>query len=136
MARQLKSLVLIGLFLMAPLSSFAHELENFEYICSVYQRNKEGRFSDVINVVFLPEWQKKSHLWTDSTKDIWFEIVPVHNGMGEIEGYEMELRLYLNKSDAPTLKFIGPQFSEIGFDDAEHNIGSRCFHRSQRGNKK
>lgn len=115
------------------LATLAHEPVNFEYICSVTQKNKEGLFRDVINVVFLPDWQKKSHLWKDSTKDIWFEIVPVRNGMGEIESYQMELKLYMNQAEQPALGFHGPEFSEIGFEDFDRNIGAHCFHRSQRG---
>ncbi|MEY4617775.1 MAG: hypothetical protein RJB66_2735 [Pseudomonadota bacterium] len=137
MKNTLLSKIVVSFFaaalLTSPMTAFAHDPVNFEYICSVTQKNKDGQFRDVINVVFLPDWQKKSHLWADSTKDIWFEIMPVHNGMGEVEGYTMELRLFLNKSESPTLSFHGPEFSEIGFENFEQNIGAHCFHRSQRG---
>lgn len=129
----LKVLLIANLLTWFPIPTFAHNDLIFEYVCSVTQMNKEGKFRDVINVVFLPDSQKKSHLWTDSSKDIWFEIVPVVNSLGETENYRMELSLYLNHSKQPTLSFHGPEFSEIGFENFEHNIGSHCFHRSQRG---
>jgi hypothetical protein len=116
-------------------TAFAHEDFSFEYICSVTQKNKDGLFRDVVNVVFMPEWQKKSHIYHDDQKDIWFEIVPVLSGMGEIESYQMELKLYLNQNTKAHLTFHGPEFSEIGFENEELNIGSNCFHHSQRGQK-
>jgi hypothetical protein len=111
----------------------AHDDLNFEYICSVTQKNRDGLFRDVVNVVFLPDWQKKSHIYRDETKDIWFEVAPVKNSMGEIESYQMELKLYLQKAATPSLSFHGPEFSEIGFEHFDLNIGAHCFHRSQRG---
>jgi hypothetical protein len=96
----------------------AHEGLSFEYICSVTQKNKEGLFRDVVNVVFLPDWQRQSHIYHDSQKDIWFEISPVKN--------------FTTNPTKPTLRFQGPEFSEIGFELDDLNIGARCFHRSQR----
>lgn len=118
---------------LAPSILNAHETVNFEYICSVYQRNKEGRFSEVINVVFLPDWQKKSNIFKDEKVDVWFEIVPLKNGMGEIEKHEMNISLYLSGKSEPSLIVRGTEFSETSFDSYEHNIGANCFHRSQRG---
>lgn len=116
-----------------PSFSFSHENLNFEYICAVIQKNKDGLFKTVVNVVFLPDWQKKSHIYRDEQKDIWFEIGPIKNTMGDIEGYQMELRLYQNGSAKPSFFFHGPEFSEIGFELDDLNIGANCFHRSQRG---
>lgn len=121
------------LSLLMPLFSSAHEGLNFEYICSVTNKNKDGLFRDVVNVVFLPEWQKKSHIYRDEQKDIWFEIVPLVDAMGKVEEYRMELKLYLNQAEKPVLSFHGPEFSEIGFEHDELNVGAHCFHRSQRG---
>lgn len=121
------------LFLLAPALASAHENLNFEYICSVTNKNKDGLFRDVVNVVFMPDWQRMSHLYHDSQKDIWFQITPVINAMGKIEGYQMELKLYVTDPIKPVLSFHGPEFSEIGFEHDELNIGAHCFHRSQRG---
>lgn len=128
-------IISLALALISQPSGFAlaHDDVNFEYICSVTQKNNDGLFRHVVNVVFLPDWQKKSHLYSEDGKDIWFEIVPIKNGMGEIEKYEMTLSLFLNKEEQPTLTFHGPEFSEIGFENYAQNIGAHCFHRSQRG---
>lgn len=122
------------LFLLLPMVSFAHEEFNFVYVCSVTNKNAEGLFRDVVNVVFMPEWQKKSHLYEDDQKSIWFEVAPVIDVMGKIESYQMVMELYVNKSVKPTVTFHGPEFSEVGFEHDELNIGAHCFHRSQRGN--
>lgn len=125
-------LLMIVAVLFLSTNIYAHEDFQFEYICSVVQRNKEGRFSDVVNVVFLPEWQKKSHIYHEDTKDIWFEIAPVKNFKGDIESYQMELRIFLDNKPTSTYFFHGPQFSEIGFELEDLNIGANCFHKSQR----
>lgn len=124
--------LIYSFFLCLPLTATAHEDMNFEYICSVTQMNKDGLFRDVVNVVFLPAWQKQSHIYHDDQKDIWFEITPVKNSMGEIESYQMELQLFTLNPTKPTLRFHGPEFSEIGFELEDLNIGANCFHRSQR----
>lgn len=127
--------VLAAITFLFQTMAFAHEDFQFEYICSVTQKNKDGLFRDVVNVVFMPEWQKKSHIYHDDQKDIRFEIVPILSGMGEIESYQMELKLYLNQNTKAHLSFHGPEFSEIGFENDDLNIGANCFHRSQRGQK-
>jgi hypothetical protein len=116
-----------------PSASFAHEEINFEYICSVTQKNLDGQFRKVVNVVFLPDWQKKSHLYSEQGQDIWFEITPIKSSMGVVEKYEMTLSLFLENETEPSLVFHGPEFSEVGFENYKLNIGAHCFHRSQRG---
>ena len=76
--------ILYSFLLFVPAVSLAHDDLSFEYICSVTQKNKDGLFRDVVNVVFLPGWQKQSHIYHDSLKDIWFEITPIKNAMGDI----------------------------------------------------
>jgi hypothetical protein len=126
-------IALVASVTATPSAALAHEGVNFEYICSVTQKNKDGLFRDVINVVFMPDWQKASHLFRDETRFISFEITPVLNGMGEVEKYEMVLQLFLDGLTTPSLVFHGPEFSEVGFEAHDLNIGAHCFHRSQRG---
>lgn len=130
----LTPLLFLPLFLFSPVAH-AFDGPHFNYICSVYQKNKDGLFKDVVNVVFLPDHQKKSHLYHDRGLDIWFEVTPILDFKGEPESYEMQLRLlpYSTSTSNPLFQIHGPEFSEIAFESEEHNIGARCFHRTQRG---
>jgi hypothetical protein len=129
------NVLILGALLFLTQLAQAHDDVEFEYICSVSEKSASGQMNHVVNVVFLPDWQKLSHLYSENGRDIWFEIVPIKNGMGEIEKYEMHLRLHLNGAHDPSLLFTGPEFSEIGFANFDANIGAHCFHRSQRGKK-
>jgi hypothetical protein len=127
---------LSSLMLLVSSVAFAHEDIQFEYICSVYQfksEPQEGRLPyEVVNVVFLPDWQKKSHLYHTAALEIYFEVEPVKNAMGEVERHEMAI-LFKDSEDRTTLRATGPEFSEIQLESLEKGYGARCFHRTMRG---
>lgn len=133
MKTSLLALFLSVLGLMNPGIAWADDIPHFEYICSVYVKNKDGLFREVINVVFMPEWQKKSLLYKDEQTEIWFEITPLLDFKGDVEGHEMQIRRHLRGDEKPQFILHGTEFSEIAFEDQALNLGTRCFHRSQRG---
>lgn len=113
-------------------TTFGHLGPAPEYFCSVTQMNAAGEFQNVINVVFLPEWQKKSHLYHTDRIDIFFELSPVRDFKGDEVDQEMKLTFKKVGEQLPLRVTSAPKFSEVSTNDYENNLGSRCFHRSMR----
>lgn len=128
----MKNLTALALFLF-PLIARSHGLPPWEYICSVSRMNASGEFKNVVNVVYLPEWQKSSHLYHSDALDVFFELKPVLDFEGKEVDLEMTLSLKRPESQIPIHLSTGPKFSEISFENYELNIAARCFHRSMRG---
>ena len=119
--------------LLVSLPSLAHDMPAWEYICSVTQPNAKGEFKDVVNVVFLPGWQKSSHLYHTDALDLYFDLRPVLNFKGDEEDLEMAITLRRAGATKPITVSTGPKFSEISVENYELNLSARCFHRSMRG---
>lgn len=126
-----KAFILLFLFLSS--TSFGHLGPSPEYLCSVTQMNANGEFKEVVNVVFLPEWQKRSHLYHTDQIDIFFEMSPIKDFKGDEVDQEMKLTFIKVGEKTPLRVTTAPKFSEISTNDYENNLGSRCFHRSMRG---
>jgi hypothetical protein len=123
----------LPLLLLVSASAAAHDLPPWEYICSVSQMRPDGKFNDVVNVVFLPEWQQKSHLYHTDTVDIFFELVPVKNYKDEEVDREMTITFKRADTGAPMHVTTGSRHAEIDSRDYELQLAARCFHRSMRG---
>lgn len=124
------------LVLLVSSMAWAHEDIQFEYICSVYQFKPElvnERVPyEVVNVVFMPDWQKQSHLYHTPELDLYFEVEAIKNGMGEVQSHEMVIT-FKDAQARPVLRSTAPEFSELGLESLEKGYGAHCFHRSMRG---